>query len=73
MRTTACLPLALLTQTALSGLVNTRNDKRSLPRCAPATTSIYGMCGYGPSGPVPTFAGAHFSNAGAVIRNSQQL
>jgi len=31
--------------------------------------SICGICGCGPSGPALTFAGASFSNAGAVIRN----
>jgi hypothetical protein len=27
------------------------------------------MCGYGPSGPAPTFAGAHFANARASKGN----
>jgi hypothetical protein len=32
--------------------------ERSLLRHALATPSIYRICGYGPSGPAPTFAGA---------------
>ena len=46
--------------------MNGRDDKRSLLRYALATASIYGICGYGPSGPAPKFAGANFANAGAV-------
>jgi len=30
---------------------------------------FYSTCSYGPLGPAPTFAGADFSNARAVIRN----
>jgi hypothetical protein len=49
--------------------VNGENDKCSLPRYALTTASIYGVFGCGPSGPAPKFAGANFSNAGAVIRH----
>ena len=38
------------------------NEKRSLSRCALATAFIYGICGCGPSGPAPKFAGAHSAN-----------
>jgi len=37
-----------------------QDDKRSLLRYALATASIYGDCGYRPSGPAPTFTGANF-------------
>jgi len=42
------------------------HDKRSLLRYVLATAFTYGICGYGPSGPALKFAGANFSNAGAV-------
>jgi hypothetical protein len=41
---------------------NPPSDKCSLLRYALATASIYGICGYGPSGPAPTSAGADFAN-----------
>jgi N-acetylglutamate synthase-like GNAT family acetyltransferase len=49
--------------------IQPQNDKRSLLRHALATASIYGVCGCGPSGPAPTFAGLNLSNGGAVRRN----
>jgi hypothetical protein len=44
-----------------------------LLRYALATASIYGLCGYGPSGPAPKFAGANFSNAGAVRQHGKTI
>jgi hypothetical protein len=38
-----------------------RADKRSLLRYALATAPIYGISGYGPSGPAPTFADANLT------------
>jgi len=37
---------------------NARADKYSLLPYALATAFIYGICGYGPLGPAPQFAGA---------------
>jgi len=43
-------------------------DKHSLLRYALATASVYGICGCGPSGLAPTFAGANL-NAGDIVRD----
>jgi hypothetical protein len=42
--------------------VNGGDDECSLLRCVLATTSIHSICGCGPSGPAPTFAGASFTD-----------
>ena len=46
----------------LRHIANTRNDKRSLLCYALAPASAYGLCGCGPSGPTPKFAGADSTN-----------
>lgn len=36
-------------------------------------TDVYGVCGCGPFGPTPTFAGADFANPLLTSRNGSQL
>ena len=53
--------------------VSPGHDKRLLLRYALATASIYGICGCGPSGPAPKFAGANFANPPPTSRNGPHL